>query len=815
MRIRKLLAREHLAARIVAICLATLCLYLVALPLMREHIVIRVEGEHGTVELEGERHPFAVPADALYVSLPQADPVLREFQIDGSDSTNNQTLDVDFFRRIASTPYYRFESWMRDTSSFNRWENVRLRDASGRDLAPPGDVAAIEATRLPASYVVEADVFRLETTTGIRLSSKPDGGGAGVAVVIDRNDHIAGVQPLGTLAAPSWLASWYFPKDPVPFSATHVYTLVHVVLWGVVLLLVAASLSYLLALASAAVSTPLVARGLHPQAATRRGLGTTAGDESPRHETGGSSPAAHPDSDGRRFTLAVSRRACGAGSLFRAAVVAVASLASIGLILYVADADFQQHPHIFDAAAYYFQGSLFSTGHLWARAPTIPRAFDGPFTVAYGGRWFSQYPPGTGLVLALGFKAGAPWLVEPLLAMATLLGLYLTARMTSGRAVATLTLLLAALSPFLVLQSGSFLSHPVSLFLLTWAYFAAVRFRRDAHPLWGAATFALLGLAFLTRELAAVLFGAPLLLWTVIPALRRLPTWRVRLARLLPGALVGLAGLALYLLYNAALTGDPFLPPRNVVNFFDRLGFGDGIGFYGRHTPAAGLLNIDEMLASLQFTLYGWPYYCTLAFLPMPFLVRRSTTWDRLNLAIFLAFLAGYTAYFYHGIALGPRYLYESLPALVQLTARGVECLAAVAGASAARLVRKRPATGWSAACAVLAALLACNLLYFMPRQIELYRQYTYLPYEPSLDLTAVYEPAVHHAVAVTTDGRLYQTTLFPLNSPTLDGDVVWAYKANQGVVDQLRARYAGRSFYYVDVNDKGQVQLVPLGGSG
>lgn len=790
-----------MAITILAVCLVALGLYLAALPLMRERLVLRVDGTTATVELEGQRHDFPVPAEARYLSLSRSDPLLREFQIDGSDSVNNQTLDLDYIRRIASTPYYRFQAWMRDTSSFDRWENARLRDGSGRALAS-GDASAIESTRLPATFVFEADVFRVEAPTSIRLTSEPGGGGSGVAVLISRNDHVAGVKRAGLAGDAGWIVSWYFPNDPIPFVATHVYTLAHVLLWSLVLVSAGAALSYLLTITSAAVRARVAKRR-----ARRR----------PPRRDSGEAMATTPAPGGPRSTFRSLPDARTVASLVRAAVVIVASLASGALILYVADADFQQHPHIFDAAAYYFQGALFSTGRLWAAAPAIPGAFDGPFTVAYRGRWFSQYPPGTGLALALGFKVGAPWLVEPLLAAATLLGLYMTTRLTSGRAAGTLALLLAALSPFLILQSGSFLSHPVSLFFLTWAYYAGVRFRRGAHAAWGAALFALLSLAFVTRELAAVLFGVPLVLWTVAPGLRSLPSWRMRSARLAPGILVAVAGIALYFVYNAALTGDPLLPPRNVVNSFDRLGFGDGIGFYGRHTLAAGLMNVDEMLASLQFTLYGWPYYCTLAFVLVPFLVRRSTTWDRLNLVIFLAFLAGYTAYFYHGIALGPRYLYESLPALVQLTARGIESLAAVGGATAARATRtrSRPTIGWYGASAVLAALLASNLAYFMPRQIALYRQYTYLPYEPSLDLTAVYEPAIHHAVAVTTDARLYATTLFPLNAPTLDGDIVWAYLANQGVTDQLKARYPDRAFYYVDVNAQKQVRLVRLGASG
>ena len=89
-----------------------------AQPLMREHLVVHVDGEKGTVQLDGETHIISVPADVRYVSLPRPDPALREFQIDGSDSINNQTLDLDYVHRIAGSLYYRLESWMRDTAEW-------------------------------------------------------------------------------------------------------------------------------------------------------------------------------------------------------------------------------------------------------------------------------------------------------------------------------------------------------------------------------------------------------------------------------------------------------------------------------------------------------------------------------------------------------------------------------------------------------------------------------------------------------------------------------------------------------------------------
>ena len=106
----------------------------------------------------------------------------------------------------------------------------------------------------------------------------------------------------------------------------------------------------------------------------------------------------------------------------------------------------------------------------------------------------------------------------------------------------------------------------------------------------------------------------------------------------------------------------------------------------------------------------------------LPFLTRRWQRWDSVHGLLVGLFVVGYVAEFYHGIVLGPRYYFEALPSLVILTARGFVALtAAVAGWIATLGL----GGGWwrarQATLIVLAALLACNVFYFLPRQATLY----------------------------------------------------------------------------------------------
>jgi hypothetical protein len=81
-------------------------------------------------------------------------------------------------------------------------------------------------------------------------------------------------------------------------------------------------------------------------------------------------------------------------------------------------------------------------------------------------------------------------------------------------------------------------------------------------------------------------------------------------------------------------------------------------------------------LTLLQFDLFGWPPLFALGLLLVPFLVGRPSDWDVVCGAGALAFVVAYVAYFYHGIALGPRYYFEALPWLLILAGRGAQRMA-------------------------------------------------------------------------------------------------------------------------------------------
>jgi hypothetical protein len=462
----------------------------------------------------------------------------------------------------------------------------------------------------------------------------------------------------------------------------------------------------------------------------------------------------------------------------------------------VATEQYHQLPHILDAISYTFQASVFASGQFSLPAPNLAEDFKGPFEVVWQGRLFSQYPPGAPAFYALGRLVSLEWLVGPVLCVALIGATSWTARNLYGPACGLAALGLGLISPFILFQAGSFLSHPIAGGILACAIAAFVAGERTTSNRWYAVCGALLGMAFLVREVAAILVALPLAV--------RLLACR-RWSALLAVVALGVPFLAIYLAYDWVQTGNPLLLPRVIFNPGDHFGFGDGVGFYMRHTLAAGLANTDELLTLLQFDLFGWPPLFAFGLMLVPFLAGRARTWDVVALAGALAFVVAYVGYFYHGAALGPRYYFEATPWLLLLAARGVQVLA---GLAASRIVPL-----------VLLGLLSLNtMVFYTPAELERRTDMSGVSGVRSVDLQFV-QPSLlgprivgvpGNSLVVTNEWWLYNTALAGLNCPQLPQcDVLFAFAQNPSDVNQLQEAYPGRVLLRA-VNQLGDVTVAP-----
>jgi hypothetical protein len=701
------------------------------------------------VTVDGQQHPLSSVLGPGWrgISFEQPGPLQREYQVDGSDTTSTDDRQPLVITDLLDSPLYRFDAWLRDESSYSRWERVRLVDlATGQ--------AVDTSSSVPNDFRLDAVLRRPEAAAHLWLLGPNDDRREGLELDRDRRNARWVIQRSGGTDV---LPRWFFPERAAPFAAE----LVH------------------LAGRSAAAAYALVVAGmLVARSLKRLPLPVPVGAASGEPFTGQSAlRAATPRGRGDFAT-----------QLILPFWLLAAALVTTRL--------YHQMPHILDAVSYTFQAGLFVSGRLAMDAGPLAAAVRGPFEALSNGRLFSQYPPGAPAAYAVGQFVGLEWLVGPLACVALLGATRWTASVLFGPICGLAVLGLGVLSPFVLFQAGSFLSHPIAGGVLAGALASFVAGHRDGRQRWYVLSGVLLGVGFMTREAASVLFALPL-------AARLLATRRWR--PLLLMAAYGLPFVLLYLIYNAQLTGSAFLLPRTMFDPSDHFGFGDGIGFHTRHTPAAGLANTDEALTLLQFDLFGWPPLFALGLLGLPFLFGRAQTWDVLAACGVLAFVVAYAAYFYHGIALGPRYYFEAMPWLLLLGGRGVQVLA--------ELARSR------AAAAVVLGLLSLNtVLFYLPSEIQRRTDFSALPGQRKVTLgfvhNSVFGPQLvglpDTALVVTDDWWLFNTELASLNCPRLpDCAVVFALATTSNDVSVLHAHYPDRAVLRA-VDRTGQIDVIP-----
>ena len=705
-------------------------------------VSVRIEA-HGDlldVSVDGQTHTLASTIGGNWqgILLDQPGPLNREYQVDGSDTTSTSDRQRPLILKLLDSPLYCFDAWLRDESSYSRWEHARVLDlATGRVVPGSGG--------LPADFRIEADLRRPEAPARLWLVGADGEKREGLELDRDRR-NARWLTVIGGVASP--LPRWFFPEQPAPFAAE-------------LLQLLGRSAATAYALALAALALGRLTSGPLERLTNQRGR---------------------------------------PGEWLGRAVVVVTLGTWLAAAGYVTVALYHQLPHILDAVSYTYQAGLLATGQLAAPAPPIPDAFRGPFQVMWDGRIFSQYPPGAPAIYALGRIVGLEWLVGPLACFALIGFTAWTARALFGNACGLLVLILGALSPFVLFQAGAYMSHPVAGGVLAGALAAFVAAERGRKPYLYAITGALLGVAFVAREVASVLFAIPLALWLIS---RR--SWE----SLALVCIFGMPFVVGYLVYNLRETGSPFLLPRMIFDAADHFGFGDGVGFHTRHTLAAGFANTDELLTLLQFDLFGWPPLFAFGVLLLPFLLGPRESWDLLAATGFLAFVVAYVAYFYHGNALGPRYYFEALPWLLLLAARGFQLLGALART-------------WAAPALILGALSLNTVLFYTPAELQRRADLSGMPGSGKLSLAFVdaspFGPRLDGvdpgSLVLTDDWWLYNAALAALNCPTLPNcGVLFALATSPADATRLHDEFPDRTLLRA-VNNAGRVELMPYRNS-
>ncbi len=465
-------------------------------------------------------------------------------------------------------------------------------------------------------------------------------------------------------------------------------------------------------------------------------------------------------------------------------VVAIC-LAAFITIAVLSDQIFEHVPHSEDEVAYVFQAKVFAQNRLTVPTPPNDYAFWSPFVVDFQGVRFGKYPPGWPLLLNLGVRLGAPWLVNAALAMLTLALVAELGRRFYGPAVGLWAAGLGLVTPGFLFLSSSLFSHTASLFWVTLALLFLFHLSRATQhqAIYAAGAGAALGTTFITRPFDAIGIGIAVGIFLLILLIRGELNWTI-LPRFI---LSGLAIALLLPLYWWAIGGSPTFNPYLLVWPYDRIGFGPDIGPHGYSVHIAVFLSLPLRLTALGTGLFGWPGWTNLLFLPFPFLTGRSTRWDWLLLGTIGGLIFVYNFYWEWGRTLGgfPRYYYASLPALLLLTARGIHVLRQY-------LADWHPRWRYLPLVLVIGFTAYSFIWTFPPLLTDQKGKYN-ITFEPlrvvqTADLS---EPAL--VIVKDVESWTDFAAPFTANSPTLDGAVVYAIDWGPRLMKQVRAQFAGR----------------------
>ena len=504
-------------------------------------------------------------------------------------------------------------------------------------------------------------------------------------------------------------------------------------------------------------------------------------------------------------------------------VALVLSLLGVLVSYIVADRIFQRMAHIEDEMAYVWQAQAIARGRLTVPTPPDPKSILVPFVVDYNGQRFGKYPLGWPVTLALGVRLGLRDWINPLLAGLGVWLTYLLGKRMFGEPVGLLAAALTLSSPFFLMNSGSLLSHPFGLFLsaafaLAWLdAFGQPAAPRRWLPVLTAALC--LGLLALTRPLTAVAVGLPfglhglylLVRGDADPALR----WLVRRRVLALGA-IALFLASIHIVWQYAVTGDPFLNPYTLWWKYDQIGFGPGIG----RTPAGhnlnqAIINTRYSLNSGKYDLFGWGPYSWI-FLPFGLWASRRSLSALLTGSVIFSLVGVYMLYWIGAALFGPRYYYEGLFSLTLLTAAGIAWLA---GWPTRPGETRRLFTGWGklrplGMTALVALLVAANLLFFTPMRLGgMYNLYEVNRQRLEPFKTAQAQELTPALVVVHPSRWTHYGALLELENPFLDTSFIFAFTRGPEADAQLAADYRQRKVFHYYPDDPYTFYTAPRAG--
>lgn len=486
-------------------------------------------------------------------------------------------------------------------------------------------------------------------------------------------------------------------------------------------------------------------------------------------------------------------------SLFYLIILIFISTSTLLLLILINIYLLEGIPHVPDSIIYLMQAKIFATGRLFASPPIFEKFYEFFDSLAGGmiyrdGKWFSEYPFGHPLMLAIGVLTRLLWLIPPTVGTLFLLFLSLISHSLYGKKITLLILFITIMSPFFQSNAATFMSHNTAAFYLVgFIYFFLRTFTHTSilNPILSSIFF---GLLFNTRILTGITVFIPFAFF----ALWHIKYWR-RLLLFVPG---GIIFLLLYFCYNAALTGNPFLNPYQLTST-------PPLGFYEAHTLGGALLDALTNASILLTFVFGWPQNLALVFMILAVILPPYKKLDLLFLLSIISIIIAWLWFDGSYVMYGPRYYYEMLPFILLLTGSGVYKLIMISG--------RRNLTYFL--CSFLVLFLTARLvnswifnktplwhIINTPSTIWGLRGFNQVD---SRLLNIVKKAKIENALIFIKPCSHWwcDAPHIALNTPDFEGNIVWAKDRGEKNIELIKT-YPGRRYYKADYET---VSIQPL----
>lgn len=361
------------------------------------------------------------------------------------------------------------------------------------------------------------------------------------------------------------------------------------------------------------------------------------------------------------------------------------SLLFCGLALAVSHGIIQHSFSLDTNYCQYAQGVLFSRGVIHGDGASFHglavhlNCMIDPFRTGYA----SKYPPGYSALIAAMLPLRAVPLINPLCgALTLLLTLLIVHRHYKGSTTPFWTAALSFTSVYLLHMSAESWNHPSALLACTVMVWAAFRDRSRAVSSSIAMILALLFCA-LTRPFSAL--GMSLFLLCVAIHRSRSPGGDATSSRrLIATTTVGLTfGLIALGLYNHALTGD-FLTSGYESLHGPAHNPGFHIDPYGRDFSVwVSLQDLFARWRSMNEWLFMWPIPSLTLIGVWAVALKKWRSFDGVCV-LWIALQSLIYCFMWSAgqVQFGPRFLYEAMPAILILSARGISILEEALGST-------------------------------------------------------------------------------------------------------------------------------------